>query len=244
MIWTQRKCESGVRETLNEEVAMADQIPFGTNDFAENPEPRCACILLVDVSGSMRGQPISELNGGLVTFKDELAADSLAAKRVEVAIVSFGESVQTACDFTTAAAFSPPTLSSSGNTPMGAAIHQALDLLRNRKDTYKSNGIAYFRPWIFLITDGGPTDEWASAAQKLKQGEEKKEFAFFTVGVEGANFDILGQISPRQPLKLKELRFRDLFVWLSASLKSVSKSNPGDTVPLRSPTGPTGWAQV
>jgi hypothetical protein len=49
-----------------------DQIPFGAAEFADNPEPRCPCLLLLDTSGSMQGAPISELNRGLVAFKDEL----------------------------------------------------------------------------------------------------------------------------------------------------------------------------
>jgi hypothetical protein len=58
-----------------------DQVPLDTaQTFADNPEPRCPCLLLLDVSGSMRGQPIAELNAGLTTFKDELMADALAAK--------------------------------------------------------------------------------------------------------------------------------------------------------------------
>ncbi len=51
---------------------MSEQITFATSDFASNPEPRCPCILLLDVSGSMNGRPINELNAGLVTFRDEL----------------------------------------------------------------------------------------------------------------------------------------------------------------------------
>lgn len=60
---------------------MSEQITFATSDFASNPEPRCPCILLLDVSGSMNGRPINELNAGLVTFRDELLADSLALKK-------------------------------------------------------------------------------------------------------------------------------------------------------------------
>ncbi len=48
---------------------MSEQITFATSDFASNPEPRCPCILLLDVSGSMNGRPINELNAGLVTFR-------------------------------------------------------------------------------------------------------------------------------------------------------------------------------
>ncbi len=223
---------------------MDVQIPFGTNDFAENPEPRCACVLLLDISGSMGGKPIVELNNGLTTYRDELVADSLAAKRVEVAIVTFGGQVQTVCDFTTAESFHPPTLTAGGDTPMGTAINQALDMLQRRKEAYRASGISYYRPWVFMLTDGGPTDEWQSAAERIKQGEASKAFSFFAVGIDGANFEKLKLISAREPLKMQGLRFRDLFVWLSSSQQGVSRSNPGDTVPLTNPAAPGGWAAV
>ena len=56
--------------------------------------------------------------------------------------------------------------------------------------------------------------------------------------------DILRQFGTREPLKLKELRFRDLFVWLSNSLGSVSKSKVDETVELVNPATPQGWASV
>lgn len=219
---------------------MTDQISFGTTEFADNPEPRCPCLLLLDVSGSMSGQPIAELNAGLTAFKEELASDTLAMKRVEVGIITFGP-VQTELSFQSAASFYPPTLSSHGDTPMGAAIRQGLDMVRQRKDEYRANGISYYRPWVFLITDGAPTDEWQSAAAAVREGEASKALAFFAIGVMGANMETLKQISVREPLMLDGLKFRELFSWLSSSLRSVSRSTPGTDVPLQPPKG---WTSV
>jgi uncharacterized protein YegL len=231
-----------------------DQLPFelelvpqfGSNvEFAENPEPRVPCCLVLDISGSMSGDPIRELNNGLECFRRELLSDPLATKRVEVMIVTFGETVEVVNDFQTAEQFVPPRLTCSGMTPMGRAVDLALTKLDQRKAAYKQNGIAYYRPWIFLITDGEPNDPgWEEIAARAKNGELSKAYAMFCVGVQGANMDNLQKFTTRTPLQLDGLRFRDLFLWLSRSMKSVSSSTPGDQVKLEDPTGPQGWGSV
>ena len=123
---------------------------FRSVEFAENPEPRVPCVLILDTSTSMHGPRIDELNAGLKAYRDELLADSLAAKRVEVAIVTFGGRVTRLVDFVSAANFDPPTLQVIGGTPMGEAIGVALDMIDERKASYRENGIAYYRPWAFL----------------------------------------------------------------------------------------------
>ena len=127
---------------------------------------------------------------------------------------------------------------------MGQAIERAIEMVAARKQAYKSASIAYFRPWIFLITDGAPNlnDNWQAAAALIRQGEASKAFSFFSVGVKGADFEVLKQlcVAPRTPIELTALRFRDLFLWLSGSLGAVSNSSPGETVSLAAP----GWGTV
>ena len=213
-------------------------------DFAENPEPRCPCVLLLDTSGSMQGAPIDALNQGLLSFKDELTKNSLASRRVEVSIVTFDSNINVVQDFVTADQFTPPILTAQGLTTMGAGINKSLDLIQERKAQYRSNGVAYYRPWIFMITDGEPQGEpeelIEQASQRLQSDESNKRVAFFSVGVENANMTRLSQLTVRTPLKLNGLNFVEMFVWLSASMSAVSHSKVDEQVALP----PIGWGSV
>jgi uncharacterized protein YegL len=211
-------------------------------EFAENPDPRCPCVLLLDTSASMDGAPIAALNEGLRVLQADLLEDPLAQRRVEVTIITFGNGgVQVVQDFITASRFEAPTLTAGGNTPMGAAINVALDKLQERKALYNENGIPYYRPWVFMLTDGSPTDSWQQAAERIRNEEQNKALAFFAVGIANANMERLAQISVRTPLKLQGLKFSELFLWLSRSQRRVSGSNVGDQVDLPEISG---WSAV
>lgn len=211
-------------------------------EFVDNPEPRCAVVLLLDTSYSMAGQPISELNQGILTFEQEIKKDELASLRVEVSIITFGGQVSVVQPFVSVGNFEAPTLTVNGNTPMGEAIDKGLALLKERKATYRANDVDFYRPWLFLITDGEPTDAWEMAAERLKQEEARKGVLVFCIGVENANMQILRNFSNQTPpLKLKGLEFRPLFSWLSKSLSGVSGSRPGEQVGLP-PVG--SWGQI
>ena len=220
--------------------SLVVQSPFIADVFAENPEPRCPCVLVLDTSGSMEGRPLTQLNAGYQTLLTELLEDALASKRVELAVVTFGP-VKLVQDFETPDMIAASDLDVTGDTPMGEAIEFAIDLVHQRKDVYRQAGIAYYRPWIFVITDGSPTDSWKAAARAVKEGEASNAFSLFAVGVEGADIETLKQIAVREPIKLKGLRFTELFRWLSNSLKSVSRSKTTERVALPAPTG---WAEV
>ena len=214
-------------------------------EFAENPEPRCPCILLLDTSGSMSGGAIQSLNEGLISLRKDLTLDKIAERRVEVAIVTFGGDVRVLQDFVTADSFAPPILEANGETPMGTSILTALDLLERRKEVYKLHGLQYYRPWLFLITDGKPQGEPAGtydrAMQRIKEDQGRNKLIYFPIGVEGADMQLLARNSPTPPRKLFGLRFIELFRWLSASLKSISSSRPGEQAILP-PTDP--WAII
>jgi uncharacterized protein YegL len=213
------------------------------DQFARNPEKRCPCALVLDVSSSMEGEPLKELQAGLRAFCTSLQANAQARQRVEPAIVTFGGSVQVLHPFLDAESFTAPVLKASGNTPMGQAIVRALDLVEERKVIYNQHAIPYYRPWVFLITDGEPTDQdtpyWRQALQRIRDGTANRKFMFFAIGVQRANMSVLRQLSD-SPKQLQGLAFVELFQWLSNSLGAVTQAGPGQTIVL----GPTSWEVV
>lgn len=214
-----------------------------------NPEPRVPCVLLLDVSRSMEGDKIQELNAGLQTIRAELLKDEQAARRVELAVVTFGGTVRVAQDFVTPAEFKPPVLAADGDTPMAAGVLKAFDLIDRRKARYEASDLDSYEPWVFLVTDGEPTDEddllidARGRVHRAEAQERGRRVAFFAVGVEGADMKRLAAISKRAPLKLRGLNFAQLFRWISVSLTRVSQSRVGDRVTLTNPVA-DGWAEV
>jgi uncharacterized protein YegL len=218
-------------------------------EIANPQHPHCPTILVLDTSGSMNGDKINALNAALVTFRDQVCNDPDARQRVDLAVVTFGAGVNVLQEFSSVESFTPPTLPANGMTPMGEAIDRALDMVEERKKHYRGKGVDYYRPWVFLITDGEPTDmkpgdnRWFEVVGRVSEGETGKKFMFFVVGVEPANLGALRDIAPanRPPVMLKGLEFHKLFEWLGNSLSGISRSTPGETVPLPSVDG---WANV
>jgi len=219
-------------------------------ELANPEEPHVATVLLLDVSASMGdNNKIEQLNEGLRVFKEEICQDDRARKRVDLAVVSFGGNVNVLHDFSSIEAFDPPQLAANGQTPMGQAILKAVELIEQRKAHYKSNAVDYFRPWIFMITDGEPTDmspgnpQWQEVVKAVREGEKKRKFLFFAIGVEPANMSILAQISPaeRPPQRLAHGKFKELFSWVSKSQQCIANSQIGQQVQLPPATG---WAEI
>lgn len=214
-----------------EDLDWGEQLFEASEEFADNPEPRCPVALLLDRSSSMAGAPLDALHAGLRAFADGLREGPLARQRVEVAVVAFGGAVEVVQDFVTADRFALPLLVAQGLTPLGTGLLKALDLIEARKARYRAHGISYGRPWLVVLTDGMPQGEpWGvvrQAVRRVREAEAARAVAVLAVGVAGANLRFLARITQRPPLALPELRFEELFTWLSASAGQAALS-PAD----------------
>ena len=210
------------------------------NDFsaesAENFEQKCLCVLVLDVSGSMRGEPINELNNGLQEFYNQVVKDETASQRLEVSIMTFNQAVQTLQEPALVDNFTMPTLTANGSTALVDAVNEAIDKVEARKNWYKQTEQKYYRPWIILMTDGEPDDgqDVYGLATRIKSGVEGGHYVFMSVGIEGANMKTLQTLQGEgmAPAKLKGLEFKSFFKWLSASMETIVNHVEGEQVDL------------
>jgi len=201
--------------------------------YKDNNSQRTPCVLVLDGSHSMEGQPIDELNRGLQVLESELKGDVQARGRVRVLVVRVGGAPEVIGGWTDAIDFVAPTIDAYGNTPLGEAMELALESVADEKRRLDAAGISSTRPWIFMISDGAPTDPgWATAAARCAQEEDAKQVAVFPIGVSGADLDALGKFSRRGAAQLDGLRFTDFFLWLSRSVSSASQSGPEEDIQL------------
>ncbi len=218
-------------------------------DLVNNPTARVPVCLCLDVSGSMDGDPINELNEGVRAFYQEIRDDEVALYAAEISIVTFGGDAECMEDFANIERQTNiPELEAYGGTPMGEAVNMALDMLEARKEEYKDKGVDYYQPWLVLMTDGQPNGssrELEQAIARTVEMTENRKLTIFPIAVgEDADMDVLREFSPkRRPLKLKNLMFKEFFTWLGKSIVSTSNSMPGEEIPLDI-DGLKGWASL
>ena len=219
-------------------------------DLVNNPTARVPVCLCLDVSGSMDGEPIRELNDGVRMFYDAIREDETALYAAEVCIITFGRNGAKCITDLASIELQPdaPVLNAGGMTPMGEAVNLGLDLLEKRKNEYKSKGVDYYQPWLVLMTDGVPNGnpgELSRAISRTVEMANNRKLSIFPIGIgEDADMDVLARFSPKRgPLKLQGLKFRQFFEWLSQSVSRTSQSIPGESVPL-DVDGVQGWAEL
>ncbi|MDR1348070.1 MAG: VWA domain-containing protein [Prevotellaceae bacterium] len=236
------------------------------NDFsaesAINYEQKCLCVLVLDVSGSMREiiggdvkytgrqeivdgklynivegdtMKIDKLNNGLQDFYHEILADDSTSQKLEVSLITFSDYVTTVQEPALVENFTMPALEANGETSLADAVNEAINKVQARKDWYKSTGQNYYRPWIILMTDGEPSkgQDVGSLASRIKADTAAKKYAFLPIGVDKANMSVLNQIAGNIPaMQLQGAKFSQFFKWLSASMGTVVNHEEGAKVDL------------
>jgi len=212
---------------------VLDDFNFGGWDNSDIKTSRkVPMCLVVDTSGSMMNkdgsdQPkINELNRNIRSLINYIKNDPKASRICDLAIISFGGSVNVVSGYNSIDQIHFEDLVPQGRTPMGEAVEKAIELLKIRRDYYRSNNIEHYKPILLLMGDGNPTDNYQPAALELTHMVNNRELKVFPVGV-GNSFDqsILSEFSPQiHPKKITDASgFSQLFRLLSSS-----SSNPND----------------
>jgi uncharacterized protein YegL len=199
------------------------------DDVVSATEPAVPCILLIDTSESMRiDNRIGNVRRGIESLRNAILMNAEAADRVEFLVITFSNFTKVHGRFQDPQGFVPPMFEASGGTMMGAAINTALDELDNQKELYKKDQRTYYTPWLFLITDGipgnakGPDPEFDKAANRLMQLSDSNKILFQAIMVNpNCSVDHLKKLSSQQPISLGNISWKDLFVFISASVQSM-----------------------
>lgn len=212
-----------------------DDDDFSDHPFADNPDDRCPFELIADTSGSMNANNnIGKLNQAIKTFFSDLDNDPLAKRRIDLNIIGCGGDRPTELlPMKTVQDIQPSdwsAMQASGGTPMDQSVIMALDNLERRKVELRRNRIQYYRPLIIVLTDGGFRLS-PDTVKRLNDGEAANGHRLFPIGIgENARKESLALLSAiTPPMKIEEDGFAELFLFLSSSLKDISKQQPGNS---------------
>lgn len=200
----------------------------------DNSDERAPLVLVLDCSGSMAGTPIQMLHEGLKKLDMDLKEDPITAKRGRICVITFGgDDEVSVTEWQDAMDFDPPEPEANGRTPTGKAVRIALKEIEAQKKKLRAAGVPFKRPIMMLMSDGEPTDDWEDAAAECRAAEEAHKVTVMPIAVgDGANKQVLDQFSSRGAVRMDGLKFNELFIWLSRSVRVVSKAAKDETVQL------------
>jgi uncharacterized protein YegL len=201
---------------------------------------RLPVYLLLDCSGSMSGEPIEQVRQGIRALVQDLSTDPMALESAYLSVIRFDSTATQIVPLTELSAFPQPTLDASGSTALGAGLsllEQCIDKeVRKTTSTVKGD----WKPLVFIMTDGNPTDSWKNAAKSLKS----KKLGNIIACAAGPNADssilreiteIVVELNSLQPAAMTAF-----FKWVTDSIKTTSASiaqNPGEA-PINLPPPP------
>ena len=183
---------------------------------------RLPVYLLLDTSGSMTGEPIEAVKNGVQMMVHSLRQNPQAIETAFVSIITFDSEAKQLIPLTDLASFQTVDLKAAGTTALGAALSLLADKLENEvnKTTLEQKGD--WKPIVFIMTDGVPTDDWQAGFQKLKA--VKKGLIVGCAAGNNADDKVLKEIAD-QVVRLSNTDADSIgkfFQWVSASIATTS----------------------
>ncbi|MCI6086363.1 vWA domain-containing protein [Selenomonas sp.] len=208
---------------------------------------RLPVYLLLDCSGSMMGEPIEAVRQGVKALLSELRGDPQALETAYLSVITFASQAKQTTQLTELMLFKEPQLEAGGATSLGGALAVLRECIDRevRKNTPEQKGD--WRPLVFILTDGMPTDteEFDRQAESIKTLKAANIIA--CAAGAGADTTCLKRLTDNV-LMMNSLSSGDLakfFAWVSGSIKMSSKSldaKPGSNIEL--PPPPQGFTVV
>lgn len=187
---------------------------------------RLPIYFVIDVSESMVGDPIEQVQKGMRDIVHELRSDPYALETAWVSVIAYAGKAQALTPLAELYKFYPPTIPIGGGTSLGVALDFLMrDIDANVvKTTVEQKGD--WKPIIFLFTDGTPTDDPTAAIQRWREKYRSK--ANLIVISIGDNIDpaLFGQLTSNI-VRLNgedEVSYKVFFKWVTASIKATSMS--------------------
>ena len=183
---------------------------------------RLPVYLLLDTSGSMTGEPIEAVKNGVQMMVHSLRQNPQAIETAFVSIITFDSEAKQLIPLTDLASFQTIDLKAAGTTALGAALSLLADKLENEvtKTTLEQKGD--WKPIVFIMTAGVPTDDWQAGFQKLKA--VKKGLIVGCAAGNNADDKVLKEIAD-QVVRLSNTdadSISKFFQWVSASIATTS----------------------
>ena len=183
---------------------------------------RLPVYLVLDTSGSMTGEPIEAVKNGVQMMISSLRQNPQAIETAFLSIITFDTTAQQIIPLTDLASFQMVDLKATGVTALGDALRLTAQKIETEvaKTTTEQKGD--WKPLVFIMTDGIPTDNWESGLNEFKKA--KVAFTVACAAGGGADTDILKKITDN----VVSLDTADsssigkFFQWVTASIGAVS----------------------